>query len=67
MADTMRRDELRLEMVKVRPFMQPGDMVTATLEDTLRQLSLGGQENPIAATQVEEARHPQTDAGRAPL
>jgi len=49
MADTVRRDELRAEMVKFRPFMQPGDIVTATLTDTLRQQALGGQENAIAA------------------
>jgi 2-keto-4-pentenoate hydratase/2-oxohepta-3-ene-1,7-dioic acid hydratase in catechol pathway len=49
MADTQRRDELRVEMVKFRPFMQPGDLVTATLVDRLRQRSLGGQENVIAA------------------
>jgi 2-keto-4-pentenoate hydratase/2-oxohepta-3-ene-1,7-dioic acid hydratase in catechol pathway len=48
MADTVRRDELRVEMVKFRPFMKPGDVVTATLVDTLRDQQIGGQENRIA-------------------
>jgi 2-keto-4-pentenoate hydratase/2-oxohepta-3-ene-1,7-dioic acid hydratase in catechol pathway len=55
MADTVRRDELRVEMVKFRPFMQPGDVVTATLADTLRNRALGGQENTIAAAAAEPA------------
>jgi hypothetical protein len=33
--------------VKTRPFMQPGDVVTATLIDERGALSLGGQENKI--------------------
>jgi 2-keto-4-pentenoate hydratase/2-oxohepta-3-ene-1,7-dioic acid hydratase in catechol pathway len=49
MADTVRRDELRVEMAKFRPFMKPGDVVTATLVDTLRDQQIGGQENRIAA------------------
>jgi 2-keto-4-pentenoate hydratase/2-oxohepta-3-ene-1,7-dioic acid hydratase in catechol pathway len=49
MADTLRRDELRVEMAKFRPFMKPGDVVTATLVDTLRHHTIGGQENRIAA------------------
>ncbi len=48
MADEIRREKLRGEMVKTRPFMQPGDVVTATLMDELRTLSLGGQENTIS-------------------
>jgi hypothetical protein len=48
MADETRREKLRGEMVKTRPFMQPGDVVTATLIDELRALSLGGQENTIS-------------------
>lgn len=55
MADTVRRDELRAEMVKSRPFMQPGDVVTATLVDGLRQRPLGGQENTIAAPPAQPA------------
>jgi len=47
MADETRREKLRGEMVKTQPFMQPGDVVTATLIDELRALSLGGQENTI--------------------
>jgi len=49
MADTQRRDELRVEMAKLRPFMQPGDIVTATLFSALHDKSLGGQENMIEA------------------
>jgi hypothetical protein len=52
MADTLRRDELRAEMVKSRPFMKPGDVVSSTLVDTLRQQSIGGQENRIAAPEA---------------
>ena len=50
MADAVRRDELRVEMAKFRPFMKPGDVVTANLVDTLRHQALGGQENTIAST-----------------
>jgi hypothetical protein len=53
-ADTdraLRRDELRIEMTAGRPFLQPGDVVTATLADS-RGLSLGGLANKIV-----EARH----------
>ena len=49
LADAVRRDELKAEMLKGRPFMQPGDVVTATLVDTLRNQPLGGQENAVAA------------------
>jgi 2-keto-4-pentenoate hydratase/2-oxohepta-3-ene-1,7-dioic acid hydratase in catechol pathway len=52
MADTLRRDELRAEMSKFRPFMKPGDVVSASLLDTLRHQSIGGQENRIAAPQA---------------
>ena len=47
MADEARRDALRAEMTKGRPFMKPGDVVTATLHDDLRGQSLGGQENSV--------------------
>jgi 2-keto-4-pentenoate hydratase/2-oxohepta-3-ene-1,7-dioic acid hydratase in catechol pathway len=49
MADAPRRDKLRVEMAKFRPFMKPGDVVTATLVDTLRNQPIGGQENRIMA------------------
>jgi 2-keto-4-pentenoate hydratase/2-oxohepta-3-ene-1,7-dioic acid hydratase in catechol pathway len=55
MADETRRDKLRLEMVKTRPFMQPGDVVSSTLVDDLSGLSLGGQENTIALPRPREA------------
>jgi 2-keto-4-pentenoate hydratase/2-oxohepta-3-ene-1,7-dioic acid hydratase in catechol pathway len=45
-ADDLRRDELRTEMSAGRPFLQPGDLVTATLADS-RGLSLGGLANKI--------------------
>ena len=50
--DDLRRDELRMEMSAGRPFLQPGDLVTATLADS-RGLSLGGLANRIV-----EAPHP---------
>jgi 2-keto-4-pentenoate hydratase/2-oxohepta-3-ene-1,7-dioic acid hydratase in catechol pathway len=46
LADDLRRDELRTEMTTGRPFLQPGDLVTATLADS-RGLSLGGLANRI--------------------
>jgi 2-keto-4-pentenoate hydratase/2-oxohepta-3-ene-1,7-dioic acid hydratase in catechol pathway len=46
LADDLRRDELRMEMSAGRPFLQPGDLVTATLSDS-RGLSLGGLANRI--------------------
>jgi 2-keto-4-pentenoate hydratase/2-oxohepta-3-ene-1,7-dioic acid hydratase in catechol pathway len=46
LADDLRRDELRTEMTTGRPFLQPGDLVTATLVDS-RGLSLGGLANRI--------------------
>jgi 2-keto-4-pentenoate hydratase/2-oxohepta-3-ene-1,7-dioic acid hydratase in catechol pathway len=51
LTDDLRRDELRIEMSTGRPFLQPGDLVTATLADS-RGLSLGGLANKIV-----EARH----------
>jgi 2-keto-4-pentenoate hydratase/2-oxohepta-3-ene-1,7-dioic acid hydratase in catechol pathway len=53
MADETRRDELRIEMTTGRPFLQPGDLVTATLSDLLGN-SLGGLANPV----VDEASEP---------
>ena len=47
LADTIRRDELRAEMVKARPFLKPGDVVTASLRDLAAELSLGGLKNQI--------------------
>ena len=49
MADKIRRDELRDEMVKVRPFLKAGDVVTATLRDLGTDRDLGGLENKIAS------------------
>jgi 2-keto-4-pentenoate hydratase/2-oxohepta-3-ene-1,7-dioic acid hydratase in catechol pathway len=49
LADDVRRQELRVEMVKARPFLQPGDVVTATLRDGSQGISLGGLSNPIRA------------------
>lgn len=46
LADEVRRDELRVEMTKSRPFLQPGDIVTATLADNQGQ-ALGGIANRI--------------------
>jgi 2-keto-4-pentenoate hydratase/2-oxohepta-3-ene-1,7-dioic acid hydratase in catechol pathway len=63
MADTQRRDELRAEMVKARPFMQPGDILTTTLFDRLHNKSLGGHENTIEAARSGRAR--TTVAGSA--
>jgi len=47
MADEARREALRQEMTKGRPFMRPGDVVRATLHDDLKGQSLGGQENAV--------------------
>jgi 2-keto-4-pentenoate hydratase/2-oxohepta-3-ene-1,7-dioic acid hydratase in catechol pathway len=52
LTDDLRRDELRTEMSAGRPFLRPGDLVTATLADS-RGLSLGGLANKIV-----EAPHP---------
>ncbi|WP_179403283.1 fumarylacetoacetate hydrolase family protein [Burkholderia guangdongensis] len=46
--DEIRRDELRIEMTKGRPFLRPGDVVTATLTDTASGQVLGGLRNTVA-------------------
>jgi 2-keto-4-pentenoate hydratase/2-oxohepta-3-ene-1,7-dioic acid hydratase in catechol pathway len=46
LADDVRRDALRVEMTKGRPFLEPGDMVTATLADS-RGHRLGGLANRV--------------------
>lgn len=46
LADEVRRDALRVEMTKGRPFLQPGDVVTATLFDR-RGHALGGLANRV--------------------
>jgi len=46
LADDVRRDALRVEMTKGRPFLEPGDVVTATLADS-RGLRLGGLANRV--------------------
>jgi 2-keto-4-pentenoate hydratase/2-oxohepta-3-ene-1,7-dioic acid hydratase in catechol pathway len=47
MADDARRDALRVEMAAFRPFLKPGDVVTATLHDRAFDMCLGGLENYI--------------------
>jgi 2-keto-4-pentenoate hydratase/2-oxohepta-3-ene-1,7-dioic acid hydratase in catechol pathway len=47
MADDARRDALRIEMTKSRPFMKAGDVVKATLHDDLHGRALGGQANTV--------------------
>ena len=42
LADEVRRDELRAEMTKGRPFLRHGDLVTATLTDLESGRCLGG-------------------------
>jgi len=49
MDDDLRREALRVEMVKTRPFMKPGDIVTAQLRDVRTGRSVGGLANRIAA------------------
>jgi 2-keto-4-pentenoate hydratase/2-oxohepta-3-ene-1,7-dioic acid hydratase in catechol pathway len=49
MADGVRRDELRAEMSKGRPFLGPGDVVTARLTDLRQARGLGGLANIVAA------------------
>ena len=49
MDDEARRDALRTEMMRTRPFMQPGDIVTATLRDVRSGRLLGGLANTIVA------------------
>ena len=46
--DEIRRDELRTEMTKGRPFLRPGDVVTATLVETGSGRVLGGLSNTVA-------------------
>ena len=46
LADEVRRDALREEMTKGRPFLRPGDLVTATLADS-RGRRLGGLANRV--------------------
>ena len=46
LADEVRRDALRVEMTKGRPFLEPGDVVTATLADS-RGHRLGGLANRV--------------------
>jgi 2-keto-4-pentenoate hydratase/2-oxohepta-3-ene-1,7-dioic acid hydratase in catechol pathway len=47
MDDQARREALRVEMTKTRPFMKAGDVVRATLHDDLHGCALGGQANTI--------------------
>ena len=49
-ADDLRLKALRAEMTKGRPFLQPGDVVTASLTDCRQNGSLGGQQNKVAAS-----------------
>jgi 2-keto-4-pentenoate hydratase/2-oxohepta-3-ene-1,7-dioic acid hydratase in catechol pathway len=49
LADETRRDQLRVEMAAFRPFLQPGDVVTARLSDLATNANLGGQESRIRA------------------
>ncbi|HWM69384.1 MAG TPA: fumarylacetoacetate hydrolase family protein [Steroidobacteraceae bacterium] len=49
MDDEVRKRELRIEMIKGRPFMQPGDIVTATLHDRRTSQVIGGLSNRIVA------------------
>jgi len=49
-ADDLRLKALRAEMTKGRPFLQPGDVVTAGLTDCRQNISLGGQQNKVAAS-----------------
>jgi 2-keto-4-pentenoate hydratase/2-oxohepta-3-ene-1,7-dioic acid hydratase in catechol pathway len=46
--DDIRRDELRAEMTKGRPFLRPGDVVAATLIETESGRRLGGLRNTVA-------------------
>ena len=55
MADEARRDALRVEMTKTRPFMKAGDVVKTTLHDDAHGRALGGQANTIVET-TEAAR-----------
>jgi 2-keto-4-pentenoate hydratase/2-oxohepta-3-ene-1,7-dioic acid hydratase in catechol pathway len=53
-ADELRVKALRVEMTRGRPFLRPGDVVTASLTDCRRNVSLGGQQNAIAASSEGE-------------
>jgi 2-keto-4-pentenoate hydratase/2-oxohepta-3-ene-1,7-dioic acid hydratase in catechol pathway len=48
-ADEARVKALRAEMTKGRPFLRPGDVVTASLADCRQNVPLGGQQNKVAA------------------
>jgi 2-keto-4-pentenoate hydratase/2-oxohepta-3-ene-1,7-dioic acid hydratase in catechol pathway len=54
MADEARRDALRIEMSKGRPFMKAGDVVRATLHDDLQGRALGGQANTIVEMKLAD-------------
>ena len=47
MHDQARRDQLRVEMTKGRPFLRHGDIVTATLSDARTGRLLGGLRNTV--------------------
>jgi len=51
LADEARRDGLRAEMTKGRPFLRHGDVVTATLTDLESGHCLGGLSNRVADAQ----------------
>lgn len=48
MADDARRDALRIEMTKTRPFLAPGDIVRATMTDLRNGEQFGGLANLVA-------------------
>jgi 2-keto-4-pentenoate hydratase/2-oxohepta-3-ene-1,7-dioic acid hydratase in catechol pathway len=47
LADDLRRDELRIEMTKGRPFLKQGDVVTAEMVDVRGGGFLGGLHNTV--------------------
>jgi 2-keto-4-pentenoate hydratase/2-oxohepta-3-ene-1,7-dioic acid hydratase in catechol pathway len=47
LADDVRRDELRVEMTRGRPFLRHGDVMTATLRDVVSGLDFGGLCNTV--------------------
>jgi 2-keto-4-pentenoate hydratase/2-oxohepta-3-ene-1,7-dioic acid hydratase in catechol pathway len=49
-ADEPRMKALRAEMTKGRPFLQAGDVITASLTDCRQNVPLGGQQNKVAAS-----------------
>jgi 2-keto-4-pentenoate hydratase/2-oxohepta-3-ene-1,7-dioic acid hydratase in catechol pathway len=55
-ADDLRLKALRAEMTKGRPFLRPGDVVTANLAGYRRKDPLGGQQNKVIASAQRE-RH----------